>query len=84
MIPYATLSSMLSTEKILLLDSIIWEADRHSLRTKASRKALARQLAESLGMVEGRVISFIEEMAGLSFTNSEDRQIFLDFARAGL
>lgn len=75
---------MLSTEKVLLLDSIIWGADRHSLRTKTSRKALARQIAEAIGMVEGRVISFVEEMAGLSFCNSEDRQIFLDFARAGL
>ena len=81
---YATLLYMLSTEKALLLDSIVWQAPNNSLRTKASRKVLARHIAENIGMVEGRVISFLEEMAGLSFSSEEDRRIFLDFARAGL
>jgi hypothetical protein len=75
---------MLSTDKQLILDSLVMDVDKHCLKTKKARKALAGLIAISIGMVEGRVLSFVEEMAGLDFCKSEDRLLFLEFARAGL
>lgn len=75
---------MLSAERASKLQALVGSAAPTTMRSGVKRRAFAKRLAGELGMDPIRVQSFINEMAGLNFFFSEDRQVFIDFALYGL
>lgn len=75
---------MTDPHKINIIQSIIDTCSSHTLRTSRSRKALAIRIAGAISMYSGRVEDFIREMDGLDLSNSDERQLFMDFIILGL
>lgn len=74
---------MLSDNKLQMIISLV-EGNPWSLGGVRSRRRLGKLVAERIGMWEGRVQEFLEEMVGLDLRQVEDREAFYLFCRAGL
>lgn len=61
------------------LQNLITAAEPAAMRSARSRKALAHKIATELGLWEPTVLMFVDEMVGLSFYNTDDRQTFIQF-----
>ena len=72
---------MTATNKTAI-DQLI-DSSPQFMRRRDSRQKFARSLADILHFWNySEMESFVEEMRGLNLSNSEDRQIFFQFAEA--
>ena len=80
---HATLFFMTHT-KLQIVRELVKHAPKDALANHKKRRAFALQLAAALNTWEDFTLTFVEEMAGLSFRNPEDRETFIQFAETGL
>jgi hypothetical protein len=66
-------------DKLAGLQEIVGTADRYTMSSGLRRRRFGQLIANELNLWEPNVQSFIEEMRGLNFVNSEDRQTFVEF-----
>lgn len=74
----------MTSDKFAIFKNLILTANKNCLSSKKNRAKLAKVLSAEVGLWEPNVYSFVEEMAGLSFRNLDDRELFLQFAEIGL
>lgn len=74
----------MSPDKLIIFKQIVSASKNNVLVSRKQRKIFANKLSIACGLWEPSVISFVEEMAGLSFRNADDRQLFIQFAELGL
>jgi hypothetical protein len=65
--------------RLQTLQDIVYSADRNTMASGKGRKALAYRLEEGLGYWGPPLYSLVEEMRGLNFRNTEDRETFILF-----
>ena len=80
---HATLFCMTHT-KLQIVRELVKHAPKDALANHKKRRTFALQLAAALNTWDDFTITFVEEMAGLSFRNPEDRETFILFAELGL
>lgn len=74
----------MTADKLDRIKDIVVGAKPNALGSKENRRALAKAIAQAIGMWEGRVFDFVEEMRGLNFRRAEDRETFISFVQRGL
>lgn len=74
----------MGNDKLEELGRVVQGAGPNALRSRKSRRDLARTISERTNLWLPNVESFVEEMAGLNFYNSEDRLLFIQFAQCAL
>lgn len=74
----------MTDDKLEKIKFIVGNAPPNALANSANRRELGKQIAGAIGMWEGRVYDFLEEMRGLHFRKAEDRETFILFLQRGL
>jgi hypothetical protein len=75
---------MLNSEKMDKIMALMENVDRSKLFTRVGRRQLGKKIALEIGMFEGRVQEFMNELDGIDWNREEDYHFFIQYIENGL